>query len=95
MQKRGDADVPYYDIEDATAHHEAVMTKMKYALEALVDGPPPSNGGCCSSTLHELTETPGEPDLDVSTLPPTSVLRLDWLLTNNPAAEVARRPSLC
>ena len=35
---------PFYDIEYATAHHEAVTARAKAAITLLIDGPTPRNG---------------------------------------------------
>ena len=35
---------PFYDIEYATAHHEAVTARAKAAITLLTDGPTPRNG---------------------------------------------------
>ena len=35
---------PFYDIEYATAHHEAVTARAKAAITLLIDGPTPKNG---------------------------------------------------
>ena len=33
--------LPFYDIEYATAHHEAVTARAKAAITLLIDGPTP------------------------------------------------------
>ncbi len=50
---------PFYDIEYATAHHEAVTARAKAAITLLIDGPTPRNGHLARAVKTILDDEAG------------------------------------
>ena len=50
---------PFYDIEYATAHHEAVTARAKAAITLLIDGPTPRNGHLARAVKTILDDEEG------------------------------------